>query len=313
MTRLDWRYRLMAHSATLNPDHTGMTHAEIVRSRNRQRSRLLTGRPHPRTTTQYVDEPWAGTRVRIRIDRPPGTDTGLRPLVVYIHGGGWMNCNMDTPAWLTTRLAVAAGAVVASVDYRLAPEHPFPAALEDCWGALTWIVEHASTLGADADRVVVMGDSAGGNLSAVLCLMARDQGGPPIRHQTLIYPALDLTLSSPSIDREAHHRMLDRPQLEAVYTTYLGAADATDWRVSPLHAGDLSGLPPAHILVAGHDTLRDDGIRYAKRLRACDVPVRLDNHESMPHGFLALSLAPNARRRALAGMARELESAFAPR
>ena len=313
MTRLDWRYRLAARSAIVNPDHTRMTEADRVRARDQRPPRLLTGRPHRKASTSYVDEPSAGTRVRIRIDRPPPGRSGLRPLAVYIHGGGWMSCDMNTPAWLTTRLAVATGGIVASVDYRLAPEHPFPAALDDCWTALTWIVEHASTLGVDADRVVVMGDSAGGNLSAVLCLMARDRDGPSIRHQTLIYPALDLTLSSPSIEAEAHHGVLDRSQLEVVYRAYLGAGEATDWRVSPLHADDLGGLPPAHILVAGHDTLRDDGIRYSERLRARGVPVRLDNYEAMPHGFLALSLSPNVRRRALAGMVRELGTAFSAR
>ena len=203
--------------------------------------------------------------------------------------------------------------MVASIDYRLAPEHRFPAGLEDCWAALAWIAEHAATLGGDADRIAVMGDSAGGNLSAVLCLMARDHGGPPIIHQTLIYPALDLTWSSPSVDTEAHHGLLGRSQLEAAQATYIGAADATDWRISPLHADDLRGLPPAHVLVAEHDTLRDDGIRYVERLRAHDVPARLGNYTGMAHGFLALSLTPTMRRQALADIIGELTTALTSR
>lgn len=224
-----------------------------------------------------------------------------------------MYCDMNTPQWLTTRLASMTGAVVASINYRLAPEHPFPAALDDCWTVLDWLAKHAATLGADAERIAVMGDSAGGNLAAVLCLMARDRGGPSISHQTLIYPALDLTWSSPSMDTEGHHRMLDRTQLGAVREAYIGGADATDWRISPLHADDLRGLPPAHIVVAEHDTLRDDGIRYAERLRAHDVPVRLGNYTRMAHGFLALSLTPTMRRQALADIAGELETAFSTR
>ncbi len=310
MTRLDWRYRLAARSATINPDHTAMTDADRVRARGQRPSRLLSGWPHLKASTRYADESSGGTVIRIRIDEPPGRPTGPRPLAVYIHGGGWMFCDMDTPAWLTTRLAVATGAVVASIDYRLAPEHPFPAAVDDSWTALTWIVEHASTLGADAERVALLGDSAGGNLAAVLCHMARKRGGPPIRHQTLIYPALDLTLSSPSIETEAHHGMLTRPQLEVLYDAYVGTSEATDWRVSPLCADDFGGLPPAHILVGGHDTLRDDGIRYAERIRSQGVPARLENYASMPHGFLALSLTPIVRRRALADIIRELTTAF---
>ena len=313
MTRLDWRDRLLARMPTFNPDYTTMTDAERAQTRQRRPPRLLSGRPDPQVSTRYFDIPCAEARVRIRVDKPTGPRAGPSPVLVYIHGGGWMTCDMDTPAWLTTRLARATGAVVASVDYRLAPEHRFPAAVEDCWAALTWIAEHTSTIEADSERLAVMGDSAGGNLSAVLCLMARDRGGPLICHQTLIYAALDLTWSSPSVDAEGHHRMLQRPQLEAVRATYIGSADPTDWMISPMHAEDLGGLPPTHILVAEHDPLRDDGIRYADRLRSHGVPVRLGNYIGMAHGFLALSLAPTIRRQALADMIGELTTAFSAR
>ena len=297
----------------LNPDHTRITDADRERARRRRPSRLLSGRPDPNARTRTVDVPSTGASARIRVDEPAAPRGGLRPLIVYIHGGGWMFCDMNTPQWLTTRLASMTGAVVASINYRLAPEHPFPAALDDCWTVLDWLAKHAMTLGADAERIEVMGDSAGGNLSAVLCLMARDRGGPSISHQTLIYPALDLTWSSPSMDTEGHHRMLDRAQLDAVREAYIAGADATDWRISPLYADDLRGLPPAHIVVAEHDTLRDDGIRYAERLRAHDVAVRLGNYTRMAHGFLAMSLTPTMRRQALADIAGELETAFSTR
>ena len=313
MTRLDWRYRLLGRIPMLNPDHTTMTDANRERARRQRPSRWLSGRPDPDVHTRTVEVPSTGASVRIRIDEPAVPRSGPRPLLVYVHGGGWMFCDMNTPQWLTTRLASTTGAVVASIDYRLAPEHPFPAALDDCWTALVWLAEHAATLGADAELIAVMGDSAGGNLSAVLCLIARDRGRPSIIHQTLIYPALDLTWSSPSMDTEGHHRMLDRAQLDAVREAYIGSADAADWRISPLHADDLRGLPPAHIVVAEHDTLRDDGIRYAERLRAHGVPVRLGNYTGMAHGFLALSLTPTMRRQALADMAGELTTAFSVR
>lgn len=218
--------------------------------------------------------------------------------------------DMDTPEWLTTRLASATGTIVASIEYRLAPEHPFPAGLDDCWDALSWLAENAPSLDADPSRIAVMGDSAGGNLAAVLCLMTRDSGWPSITHQTLIYPALDLNFASPSIDTEGHHGIASRPQMEAVRTLYIGETDAADWRVSPICAENLQGLPPAHIVVAEHDTLRDDGIRYAERLRASDVPVKLSSCAGMAHGFLALRFTPSARRRALDGIVDELKKAF---
>ena len=310
MARLDWRYLLLGRIPWLNPDHTKMTAADRDRIRRRPTYRLLSGWPDPGARTSVVDQHRPGGHRRIRVDEPDAPAKGMRPLVVYIHGGAWTFGDMNTPAWLTTHLATAADAMVVSIEYRLAPENAFPAGLTDCWTTLNWIVDHASALGADAERLAIMGDSAGGNLSAVLCLMARDAGSPSIRHQTLIYPPLDLTFGSPSIDTESCHRMLIRTQLEAVRDGYIGTADPTDWRISPLHADDLSGLPPAHILVAEHDTLRDDGIRYAERLRAHDIPVRLGNYTGMAHAFLAFSLFPTMRRQALADIVGELTTAF---
>lgn len=313
MTQLDWRYRLLARVPMLNPDYTTITAAALERERRRTPSHLLTGRPDPNVSTRYVDVPTAEARVRIRIDEPAVPRAEMRPVLVYIHGGGWMLSDLDTHKWLTTRLASATGAVVASIDYRLAPEHPFPAAVDDCWEILAWISENSTVLGADTNQLAVMGDSAGGNLAAVLCLLARESGGPSICHQTLIYPALDLTLSGPSIDTEEHHGLLKRQQLDSVRAAYVGAADVTDWRISPLHADDLHGLPPAHVLVAEHDTLRDDGIRYADRLRTHGVLVRLGNYTGMAHGFLAISLTPTIRRQALADIIGELKTVWSVR
>ena len=310
MKGLDWRYRLLATLSPFNPDLATMTDADRRRARYHRQPRWATGRPDPGVSTKHVEVPCADPQLQVRIDEPAKRSSEPLPLLVYIHGGAWMFCDMDTPEWLTTRLASATGAVVASLDYRLAPEHRFPAGLEDCCDALSWLAENASSLGADTERLAVMGDSAGGNLAAVLCLMVRDSGWPSITHQTLIYPALDLTLASPSIDTEGHHGMASRPQMEAVRELYIGEVDAADWRVSPLYAENLVGLPPAHIVVAEHDTLRDDGIRYAERLRACEVPVRLSSYAGMAHGFLALRFTPSARRRALDDIVDELNKAF---
>lgn len=177
---------------------------------------------------------------------------------------------------------------VVAVDYRLAPEHRFPAALEDCYDALSWLASHAS------EPIAVVGDSAGGNLSAALCLLARDSGGPTIAHQTLIYPSLDASLASPSIDTNGNADM-SREDLAMMVQLYLAGHDPRDPLVSPLHAPDLHGLPPAFIATAEHDVLRDDGTRYADRLRAADVRVRLVNYPDVPHGFLSQpKLCPGA-------------------
>lgn len=308
MTRLDWRQGLIGRLSMFNPDVASMTDAQRLRARRHVPPRFLSGRPDPAVSTRHVEVPSGTSVLHVRIDVPSAPLVGPRPLLIYIHGGAWMFCDRNTPEWLTTRLATRTGGVVASIDYRLAPEHPFPAALDDCWLALRWLTAQATNLGADPGRIAVIGDSAGGNLAAAVCIMARDHGGPAVVHQTLIYPALDLTLASPSIDTEGHHRIIPRSQLAAIRDIYAGTADLTDWRLSPLHARDLGGLPGAHILVAGHDTLRDDGIRYAERLRAHDVPVRLTSYPGMAHGFLALSLVPKMRRRALVDMVEELST-----
>jgi acetyl esterase/lipase len=170
---------------------------------------------------------------------------------------------------------------VVSVDYRLAPGHRFPAAVDDCYAALVWAAENAAGLEADGP-IGVMGESAGGNLSAVMCLLARDRGGPAISHQALLYPPTDLT-KEPAAKATL---FISEPEARAFRQHYLGDADPRDPRVSPLLAGDHSKLPPALIQVGEHDPLRDDGIRYAAALRAAGVPVRFTEYVGMPHGYL---------------------------
>jgi acetyl esterase len=168
------------------------------------------------------------------------------------------------------------------VDYRLAPRHRFPAAVEDCYAALVWAAENAADLGAGGP-IAVMGESAGGNLSAVMCLLARDRGGPAISHQTLLYPATDMTKVPAADDKTP---FLSRSDMFAYRRLYLGDADPGDSLVSPLLAADHSRLPPALIQVGEHDPLREDGVRYADALRAAGVPVRLTEYAGMPHGYL---------------------------
>lgn len=229
-----------------------------------------------------------GGDLPIRIYKPAGANVSdSRPLVLNFHGGGWMLGGLPQGDWMCSVVSRDVDAVVVSVDYRLAPQFKFPAGVEDCYAALLWCFEHASSLGADAGRIGVMGESAGGNLSAVTCLMAKVRGGPEIRYQALIYPATDATMSGDSFQTNKAAPVLRTVDAEAVYRHYLGPdVDRTDWRLSPLHAPDHSGLPPATIVVGAHDPLRDDSVMYADKLKKSGVPVELKEYLAMPHAFV---------------------------
>jgi acetyl esterase len=228
-----------------------------------------------------------GYEVPLRVYRPRevrDTETDV-PVVVFLHGGGWVQGNPVMYDPLCSHLARRVRAVVVSVDYRLAPEHPAPAAAHDAVDATRWVAAHGDVLRADTSRLAVCGDSAGGNLAAVVAQAARDAGGPRIAHQALIYPATDLTLASPSIDEHAAAPMLTRTSVLAFRDHYLqGGLDPADPVVSPLR-GDHRGHPPALVQTADVDPVRDDGIRYARALSAAGVPVRLTNYLRVPHGF----------------------------
>jgi acetyl esterase len=230
-----------------------------------------------------------------------------RPLVVYFHGGGFVFGEPRLGDWLCGSVADGVGAVVVSVDYRLAPAHRFPAAVDDCYAALTWAADNAAELGAGGP-LGVMGESAGANLSAVMCLLARDRGGPAIGHQALLYPPTDMTRVP---ETDVPTPFLSPPEMTAYRRLYLGDADPGDPRISPLLAADHHGLPPALIQVAEHDPLRADGLQYAAALRAAGVPVRLTEYVGMPHGFLNFPGLCRGAQQGLAELCAEQTAALA--
>jgi acetyl esterase len=229
-----------------------------------------------------VYRPTAGSPEPRALLTPP-----LLPVIVFFHGGGWVlgNTRMYDP--LCTFLARSVEAVVVSVDYRLAPEHRAPKAVHDCVDSLRWLGEYRPSLGGDPARLAVCGDSAGGNLAAVACQVLRDEGGPAIAHQALLYPATDATMSQPSILEHANGPVVTRAKLDVFRDHYLGpdGLAADDPLVSPLWAASHADLPPALIQTADLDPLRDEGRLYAERLAAAGVPVRHTNYVGATHGF----------------------------
>jgi acetyl esterase/lipase len=207
---------------------------------------------------------------------------------MFFHGGGFVVGDLDTHDGTARQHAVGADAVVVSVDYRLAPEHPYPAAIDDAWAATQWVAHHGDEIGADVSRLAVAGDSAGGNISAVIAQRARDEGGPPIAFQLLWYPATLWDSSLPSFRENANAAVLDSAAVAAFSRYYAGEIDLFNPPVgmAPGRAADLGNLPAAYIAVAGHDPLRDDGARYGELLAAAGVPVEVHNATSMVHGYL---------------------------
>ncbi|MEO7421927.1 MAG: alpha/beta hydrolase [Ornithinibacter sp.] len=251
--------------------------------------------------------------IPLRIYRPralPDSRDDI-PVVMWFHGGGWVLGNVVNYDPICTLIAAAVGCVVVSVDYRMAPEHRGPVAAHDCVDATTWVQVSGETLRADTSRMAVAGDSAGGNLAAVVAQVMRDAGMTALRHQALIYPATDLTMSSPSIAEHAKGGILTRRSMDAFLDHYVApGTDVRDPPLSPLF-GQLEGLPPALVQTADLDPIRDDGIRYAKALREAGVPARLTNYLGVPHGFASFPGVNRAGRQQRWELVHELSAALA--
>jgi acetyl esterase len=233
---------------------------------------------------QTIDGP--GGKLRIRLYSPPGT--GPFPLLVFFHGSGFVLCSLDTHDGMCRNLCAGAGCVVASVDYRLAPEHKFPAGVDDCLHATRWAAAHAAGLSADPARIAIAGDSAGATMAAVTALRVRDEGGPALRGQLLLYPVTDYYNPGTASYREnAEGYGLTRETMKWFWDHYLSdPSEGAHPHAAPLRARVLSGLPPALVITAEYDPLRDEGEIYAERLRAAGVPMALSRYDGVNHGFM---------------------------
>jgi acetyl esterase len=257
-----------------------------------------------------LEAPGPGGPIRVRLYRPlererpegegPSGAGPALPLVAYLHGGGWALGTLDAFDPVCRALANASGALVASIGYRLAPEHPFPAAPEDARAAVRWLAVNAAELGADPARIGIAGDSAGGNLAAVTARRLRDEGSSPLRFQALVYPACDSALNSPSYRSDGASFGLSAESMKRYWELYLDGADGHHPDASPLQADEFSGLPPAYVLTVRDDVLRDDGEAYARALEAAGVPVTLSRYDGAVHGFIRWLAKAELARRAVA-------------
>lgn len=246
----------------------------------------------------------------VRVYRP-GPEAG-QPVLVYFFGGGWTLGSVDTADGICRRLANTVPCTVVTVGYRLAPEHRFPAAVHDCHAAVRWIAEHGARLGVDPTRLAVGGDSAGGNLAAAVALLARSRGGPSLAAQLLVYPNTQYGAQTASMREGDDPWLFNATSVAWYWGHYLAdPGDGADPLASPLLAPDLSGLPPALVITAEYDPLRDEGEAYAERLRRAGVPTEATRYDGMVHGFFAMSGLFEGGRRALAQAARFLGSRLA--
>ena len=268
------------------------------------------GDPQPVAKVENRSVPGPAGEIPVRVYTPEGD--GPFPVLMFFHGGGFVLCSLDSHDALARALCNGVGAVVISVDYRLAPEAKFPAGPEDCYAATRWAAENSGEIGGDGSRLAVAGDSAGGNLSAVVSLMAQQRGGPAIAHQLLIYPVTSSATDSPSYRENGEGYFLTKQMMEWFWGHYLVDASAgKDPLASPLLAESLAGQPPATVITAEYDPLRDEGLAYAKRLEEAGVPTRVKNYEGVVHGFLSMFDSVDKGREALDLGCERLREAFA--
>jgi acetyl esterase len=276
----------------------------------------INGKARPRAAGPEVAKvedrriPGPGPEIPVRIYTPAGA--GPFPILAWFHGGGWVVGDLDTADPTARHLAVGAGCVVVSVDYRLAPETKFPGAADDCYAATVWAAQNAARLNGDADRLAVGGDSAGGNLAAAVALMARDRGKPPLVFQLLVYPVTACDFDTASYRQNAEGYMLTRDGMRWYWDHYLSTpADASNPYAAPLVAQDLSGLPTALVITAEFDPLCDEGEVYGRRLQAAGVPTTCSRYDGMIHGFFGMPAVLDKGQRAIAEASAALRRAFA--
>ena len=305
----------LIEASGIAPTHT-LT-PQLARSTYRDRRSVL--QPAPQAVAEVLELIADGPHgsIPLRLYRPmaapaatPGSPSAL-PVLVYYHGGGWVIGDLDTHDTLCRELANTSGCAVVAVDYRMGPEHRFPAAIDDAIAAARWVHREAKALGLDATRLAVGGDSAGGNLAAVVALAARDAGDLPIAFQLLIYPATDMRRNAPSHTTNGEGYMLTKDTLAYFHDLYISDVDHDlDWRASPLLHTDLGGLPPALVLTAGFDPLRDEGMAYAARLTAAGNRASYVCFERQIHGFITMGKVLDEANTAVALCATELRRAL---
>lgn len=291
------------------PDYADM---EPVKARALFEKSAPTLDAKPETLFRVEDRniPGPAGDILVRIYTPEESAVPL-PVMVWIHGGGFVIGSVNSYDGVCRAMCKQSGAIVVSVDYRLAPEHPHPAAVDDCFAALQWVAANAASFGGDASRLAIAGDSAGGNLAAVCAILARDRGGPALKRQILVYPT-----TAPDCESESHHlfgvgHLLTRRMILWFFGMHAGGQDHTkDFRYAPLITPDLSGLAPALVIVAGFDPLRDEGIAYANRLKDAGNPVDLLAFDGMVHGFFSLSGYIDAGKIAIGEVVKSLRAGF---
>ena len=305
--RPDFARYLDQVNALLGP----MSALPTVAERRRRLQRLAEhfNTPYPNLANVSNESvPSPGGEVPVRIFRP---STGVNlPAVVYFHGGGWVAGTLDTHDYQTAMLCSLTGAVVVSVDYRLAPEHRHPAALDDCFAALYWVAKEARRLGVDPARIAVAGDSAGGQLAVACALRARARGTPRVALQVLVYPAVDSAADTASFDIYREAPVLSAADMRGYWDAYVGAARECDDEFSSPIRADLAGLPPALVLLAEIDPLHDEGEAFARRLEAAGVAVRLHRAAGLSHGFLRGIAVSESARAALQALCADVRHAL---
>ena len=250
----------------------------------------LGGPPEAVASLHHRFVPGPTADLPVRIYRPSGAGDEDLPGLVYFHGSGWVVLNIEICDAFSRALANRTGCVVVAVNYQKAPEHKFPIPLDDCYAATRWVFDNAGEVGVDPTRIGVIGDSAGGNLAAAVTLRARDENGPPLAYQVLVYPAVQYGWDTPSALANAEGFLLQRASMEYFWTHYVRSpSDAEHPYCSPLAAEDHAGLPPALIVSAEFDPLCDDGRNYANKLEAAGVPTKFSVYDGMIHGFLWMS------------------------